>query len=52
MPQAFLNCVKNGGKVFTVKIGKNKYVHGCRMKGSKKAVYGEIKKKETNNTKK
>lgn len=46
MPADFLKCVKEGGKMFTVKIGENKYVHGCRPKGSKKAVYGEIKKKE------
>jgi hypothetical protein len=45
MPKAFLDCVKNGGEVFTVKVGKDKYVHGCRPKGSKKAVYGEVKKK-------
>lgn len=46
MPKVFDDCVKNGGKVFTVKIGKDKYVHGCRIKGSKKAVYGEMKKKK------
>lgn len=46
MPAVFNRCVKNGGEMFTVKIGKNKYVHGCRPKGSKKATYGEIKTKK------
>jgi len=46
MPKAFDRCIKRGGKVFTVKVGKNKYVHGCRAKESKDAVYGEVKKKK------
>ena len=52
MPKAFMDCVKNGGKVFTVKIGKNKYVHGCKMPGSKKAHYGEMKTKQSDGGKK
>lgn len=47
MPEAFDSCVKNKGKVFTVKIGKNKFVHGCKPKGSNKAVYGEIKRRKS-----
>ncbi len=46
MPEAFLKCVKDGGKMFTVKIGKDKFIHGCKPKGGGKAVYGEIKKKK------
>ncbi len=44
MPQAFLDCIKNGGKVFTVQIGKDKYRHGCSLNG--KSFYGEIKKEK------
>lgn len=48
MPAEFLKCMREGGKMFTVKIGKNKYVHGCKMPGASKATYGEIKKKDKN----
>lgn len=44
MPEIFNKCIREGGRMFTVKIGKEKYVHGCMPKGAKKAVYGEIKK--------
>jgi hypothetical protein len=45
MPEAFLQCIRNGGRVFTVNIGKNKYRHGCEIKG--KIYYGEIKKEKS-----
>ena len=47
MPEAFLKCVKGGGKVFTVEAGAHHYVHGCKPKGGGKAVYGERKKKKS-----
>lgn len=46
MPAIFDKCVRENGEMFTVKIGKDKYVHGCKPKGGGKAVYGEIKKKK------
>ena len=46
MPEAFMRCVKDGGKVFTVEAGRHHYVHGCKPKGGGKAVYGERKKKK------
>lgn len=46
MPEKFMKCVKDGGRMFTVKISKDKFVHGCQPKGGGKAVYGEIKNKE------
>lgn len=52
MPKVFTDCVKNGGTMFTVEIGKNKYVHGCKPKGGGKAVYGEVKTKKSNSDKK
>lgn len=45
-PIGFDNCVKNGGEVFTKSLSGNKYVHGCRNKGSKKAIWGEVKEKK------
>ncbi len=50
MPKAFLDCIKKGGKVFTIKIGKDKYRHGCELKG--KTYYGEIKNNKNNSDKK
>ena len=47
MPAAFIKCVKEGGKVFTVAAGEHHYVHGCKPKGGGKAVYGERKKKKS-----
>lgn len=50
MPEAFLKCIKDGGKVFTINIGKDKYRHGCSLHG--KTYYGEIKKEKKKETKK
>ncbi len=44
MPEAFDRCLKvPGSKKFTKKLEGGKYVHGCRMPGSKKAIWGEVK---------
>jgi len=43
MPAKFLDCVKNGGKVRTIKLG-GKYRHKCTLNG--KTYLGEIKKKK------
>ena len=47
MPQAFNTCVKNGGKVRTVKPNKDTYIHVCYLNG--KSYRGEVKhiKKKT-----
>jgi len=44
MPQAFLDCVKNGGKVRTVKLDGDRYYHICIL--DKKIYKGEVKHKE------
>ena len=44
MPKAFEDCVKNGGRVRTVKRGGNKYQHICFING--KSYAGEIKTKK------
>lgn len=51
MPEAFLKCVRNGGKVVTKKIGKDKYMHICYDEKGK-AHPGEIKYKESSKEKK
>jgi len=42
MPKAFEDCVKNGGRVRTVKPSKDTYAHICFPK-SGDAVWGEVK---------
>jgi len=42
MPKEFINCIANGGRVFTKVISKEHYVHGCELKG--KTYWGEVKK--------
>jgi hypothetical protein len=49
MPKDFLNCVKNGGKVVTKKIDKDRYMHICYLDG--KSYTGEIKYKESSKEK-
>lgn len=47
MPANYEACLKaSGSKKFTKKLPGNKYVHGCKRKGSSKAVWGEVKKKK------
>lgn len=41
MPLAFEKCIKSGGRVRTVKIGKSKYRHVCYLNG--KSYQGEVK---------
>lgn len=50
MPKAFLDCVKNGGRVITKKINKDKYIHICYDKNNK-AHRGEVKEKRKKKTK-
>lgn len=49
MPKAFTDCIKNGGRVFTVEIGKDKYRHGCEINGQ--TYYGETKTKKKDDKK-
>lgn len=44
MPKAFDDCVKNGGRVRTIKHGKDKYQHICFING--KSYAGEVKTKK------
>ena len=44
MPKAFLECVRKGGKVRTIKIDKDHYMHVCWLNG--KSYAGEVKKKK------
>jgi len=47
MPAAFDKCIDTpGSKKFTKSLPGNKYIHGCRLPGSKEAVWGEIKTKK------
>lgn len=43
-PQAFEQCVKNGGRVRTKDLGGGKYMHICFKDG--KSYAGEVKKKK------
>ena len=48
MPEAFLKCIATkGSQKFTKSLPKGKYVHGCKLPGSKDAVWGEIKTKKS-----
>lgn len=44
MPKPFEDCVKDGGKVRTIKLKGNKYMHVCYLDG--KSYAGEVKTKE------
>jgi hypothetical protein len=50
MPEKFMACVKGGGRVRTIMVGKDgKYMHVCYPPGGGSPVHGEIKmKKEMN----
>jgi len=41
MPADFEKCVSSGGRVRTVKVGKDKYMHVCYKDG--KSTHGEVK---------
>jgi len=45
MPQAFDNCVKRGGKVWTKSYGNGTYRHFCTIGGATHA--GHLKHKKT-----
>lgn len=42
MPQAFLDCVKQGGRVRTKRLNKTEYMRICFIGG--KSFAGEVKK--------
>ena len=44
MPQAFNECVKNGGRVRTKTLKDGKYIHICFLGG--KSYAGEVRTKE------
>ena len=47
-PKAYDECVAaKGSKKFTKSLPDGKYVRGCRLPGSKKAVWGEVKTKQS-----
>jgi len=49
MPEKFTKCINTkGSKKFTKALPNGKYVHGCKLPGSNKAVWGEVKRKITN----
>jgi len=44
MPADFERCVKRGGRVRTLKLKGNKYIHICYLNG--KSYRGEVKTKK------
>lgn len=51
MPEAYMKCVNTpGSKKFTKSLPGGHYVHGCRLPGSDKAVWGERKKSKSGST--
>lgn len=49
MPQAFNECIKNGGRVRTKKLKGGKYIKICYLNG--KSYAGEVHEKKTNGKK-
>lgn len=49
MPQGFDNCRKNGGRIRTKKMGKNKYMRICWKNGT--SYSGEVKTRKVVKTK-
>jgi len=47
MPEDFLRCVQEGGRVRTIKAGKGKYLHICYDKNGK-SHHSEVHTKEKN----
>jgi len=45
MPKAFEDCEAKGGKIRTMKLSGNRYMHICILKG--KSYRGEIKEKKS-----
>lgn len=53
MPKDFEQCIRTpGSKKFTKSLPDGKYVHGCRLPGSKDAVWGEVHEKKGERLKK
>jgi len=53
MPEDFDRCVKTpDSKKFTKSLPGGKYVHGCKLPGSDKAVWGEVREREGERLKK
>ena len=50
MPAAFKKCIKKGGKVRTLKIKKEKFMHICILHGQ--AFVGEVKERKKRKKKK
>jgi len=48
MPEAFDNCQKNGGRIRTITLKNNRYMHVCYPKGGGPSVAGEVKKTKEN----
>lgn len=46
MPQDFNQCVAQGGRVITKKIGALKYVHICYPQSGGRPIAGEVKTKK------
>ena len=52
-PQRFEACIKTpGSKKFTKSLPEGKYVHGCKLPGSDKVVWGEVHEKKGEKLKK
>lgn len=51
MPKDFTMCVKNGGRVRTLKLPKGKFMHICYDKNGK-SHSGEVKKRDESSSKK
>ena len=46
MPSDFEACIKTpGSKKFTKSLPGGKYIYGCRLPGSGKAIWGEVHEK-------
>ena len=53
MPADYERCIATkGSKKFTASLPDGKYVHGCRLPGSKDAVWGEVHEKKGEKLKK
>lgn len=50
MPKPFLDCVKKGGKIRTLKVSKGRFRRICILKG--KTFLGEIQTKKDSKRKK
>ena len=47
-PQDYDRCIKTpGSKKFTKSLPEGKYIHGCKLPGSDKAIWGEVKEKKS-----